>query len=109
MSWRIRVGVFFISAGAPCPRKLTNCVLAVALVLPGTTCTVPVRVGPVSGASLCWRFSNFRFGGAETGSIPPSLRRRAGGGFAHLTATLLLVPGKSRVGKEEDVDAKRGL
>jgi hypothetical protein len=24
--------------------------------------------GRVSGAGLCWRFSNFRFGGAKTGS-----------------------------------------
>jgi hypothetical protein len=30
---------------------------------------ISVRVGRVSGAGLCWRFFNFRFGGAETGSI----------------------------------------
>jgi hypothetical protein len=30
---------------------------------------ISVRVGRVSGPGLCWRFSNFHFGGAETGSI----------------------------------------
>src|ERR1700731_3108872 len=31
--------------------------------------SISALAGRVSGAGLCWRFSNFRFGGAETGSI----------------------------------------
>src|SRR3984893_12421646 len=30
---------------------------------------ISIRAERDSGAGLCWRFSNFRFGGAETGSI----------------------------------------
>jgi hypothetical protein len=30
--------------------------------------SISALAGRVSGAGLCWRFSNFRFGGAETGS-----------------------------------------
>jgi hypothetical protein len=31
--------------------------------------SISALAGRVSGAGLCWRFSNFRFDGAETGSI----------------------------------------
>jgi hypothetical protein len=47
---------------------------------------ISVRVGRVSGAGLWWRFFNFRFGGAETGSIADRER------FAGRPSTLAAAP-----------------